>query len=302
MFAKVVTLLIIAFADGAVVSHTERELASRSSEHKPLMRKAHAHKKSQGESFVIEADGINSEESNARLEEVRLIHNGDDHEEHLAPSFLETVSEEDLADRVCGLAPWNAWTACSKECGSGRQTRTREAKGLLGSYRIVREDEASLADVEHLTADLVHQDFQINDDVGDFITVLAHEKGRNSQKEHFNVRWRGQILIEKEGRYAFKVKSGGETRLNIGAGLHLASKTSGEDVSGRAWLSKGVHSLDLQISGKVGQQEISLAYSGPDTNKVLTEVPSSVLRHWSSNSVCKGMLLEARHCNVQKCF
>jgi hypothetical protein len=299
MFAKVLTLLGFVFTHAAVVSHTEREAASKSSEHKPLMRSMHAHKKSQGESFVIEADGINSEESESRVEEVRLIHNG---EENAFPSFLETVSEEDLADRVCGLASWNPWTPCSKECGSGRQTRTREAKGLLGSYHIVSEDEASLADVEHLTADLVHQDFQINNDVGDFITVLAAEKESRTKKEHFNVRWRGQILIEKEGRYDFKVKSGGETRLSVGAGLHLESKKSGEDVFGRAWLSKGVHSVDLQMSGKVGHQQIDLSYSGPDTNKVLTEVPSNVLRHWSTNSVCKGLLLEARHCNVQKCF
>jgi hypothetical protein len=211
-------------------------------------------------------------------------------------SFLEASTTEQQLVNICGLAKWNPWTECSKRCGGGRQTRTREAMGLLGSYSIVDKNSAAL--LEGHDVDMVHQDFQVNNDAGDFITVLAKEKAGEPEKDHFNVRWVGQILIEKAGRYVFNVKSGGGSRLKIGASLLADGK---EETSRRVFLTKGAHAIDLQVFGKVGEQNIGLTYSGPDTDNAAKEVPTDVLRHWSSNSICQGALLQARDCNVDPC-
>lgn len=258
--------------------------------HKQLMRSAKKERDSwsESESIVVEPQGVDTDSFEA-----------DNLVEYEPPteSFLQ-ISTEDLVG-VCGLAEWTTWSKCSKACGGGRQTRIREAKGLVGSYFLV--DEASAALLQDASkASLLRIDHQINDDAGDFITVLAKEE-QDENRKHYSINWAGQLLIEKAGRYKFNVDSSGASSLSIGAALQLSSEKGGQS-AGKVWLAKGAHQINLQVSGKVGSQKMNLKYSGPDTNNEPREVSSDVLRHFSTDPLCKNMLHQGRECNVEPCF
>jgi hypothetical protein len=265
-------------------------LDSIDARHKQLMRSAKKERDSwsESESIVIDPQGVDTDSFESDSFSV----------EYEPPASFMQVSTEDLV-AVCGLAEWTPWSKCSKACGGGRQTRIREAKGLVGSYFLVDEASAALLQ-DASTASLVRTDLHINDDAGDFITVLAKEE-QDESRTHYSINWAGQLLIEKAGRYKFNVDSNGASSLSVGAALQLSSQNGGR-TAGKVWLAKGAHQINLQVSGKVGSQTMNLQYSGPDTNNEPREVSSEVLRHWSTDPLCKNMLHEGRECNVEPCF
>jgi len=181
----------------------------------------------------------------------------------------------------CGFAAWSAWSDCTGRCSKGRRVRSREALGLRAEFF-----SSSLSE----TPAVVRADKTVSLDGPD-----------TDFKDHGAARWTGKILVEQAGRYTFALGDGaGHSRLKVGSTILFNKQGSAPAKPARALLAKGLHAVNLEISGQLhGRGE--LRYSGPDTGHKLKTVPSSVLRHDITRSECKGSALQTETCLVDGC-
>eukprot|EP00933_Yihiella_yeosuensis_P046277 TRINITY_DN4178_c1_g3_i1.p1 TRINITY_DN4178_c1_g3~~TRINITY_DN4178_c1_g3_i1.p1 ORF type:complete len:612 (+),score=182.83 TRINITY_DN4178_c1_g3_i1:92-1927(+) len=247
------------------------------------------------------AAGKNSEEA-SESPEVELIED--------AKEDAQRAQEDDL-DKICGFASWNEWTACSKSCGVGRRVRSRQASGLFVQYFYYDDHSKIPIDLVGHQADISQSDLEVNvasaaTNVAEAASALAGVQ----KSAHFGARWTGKLLVEKAGHYDFTIASPAGCKLKVGAALKLDHRrsddsTKSSEKTGRVWLAKGTHSIDLQIFSRHGasglSEQLAFRYQGPDSQDKDVAVPASVLRHQPTQRECQGSALQAEICKEARC-
>lgn len=217
---------------------------------------------------------------------------------HLSEAAIDMESAEDLEEssnqaqeleRICGLASWGPWSTCTETCGSGQKVRTRDALGLLAEH--FTEVPNSWSELKGKTAELVRTEMNV---------TLVEPFESMLEMHNVAVRWSGQLIIQKAGRYTFSAEGAKGVRLKIGTAIDK-NNADGKAKPLRAWLGKGRHSIFLSILGEIDSKGMSFKYSGPDTDRAFSTVPASVLRHEVTKPHCKDSAMEIRGCNLQAC-